>query len=185
MRLFSYYIEHQMKQHTEIANWKNHIVGQMLSYSCRDTVYDRRTYPSNIHYHDYYELVVFEEGDIQYACEGCVYHPKYGDIILIPPGKFHMSAIECENTRYKRHVFYLYPSAFDAIGHSELTSFLTKTEKGELLALPLFEDRQKLMELLQSLEKVFDDSDSPLEEALGLSYIIQIFYYCDVVIIIL
>ncbi|MBQ2735328.1 MAG: AraC family ligand binding domain-containing protein, partial [Clostridia bacterium] len=124
MKLLSHYIEEQMKMRSDFANWTNHIIGDDLLYSYRDTVYDRRTYPSDLHYHDYYELVILEEGNIQYICDGSIYHPRCGDIILIPPGKFHMSAINCEKTHYKRHVFYLYPSAFDSIGHSALVSFL-------------------------------------------------------------
>ena len=176
MKLLSHYIEQQKKRYSEIINWKNHIISDRLSYSYRDTAYDRGTYPSNLHCHDYYELVIFEEGDIRYICEGCVYCPQYGDIILIPPGKFHMSAINCEHTRYKRHVFYLYPSAFDEIGHGSLTSFLDRFKNGELLILDSLESRQALVELAERLKGVFDGASSPLEDALGLSYIIQIFY---------
>ena len=176
MKLLSHYIEQQTKQNSEISNWKNHIVNDMLSYSYRDTVYDRRTFPSNLHYHDYYELVVLEEGDIQYICEGRVYHPKRGDIILIPPGKFHMSAINCKNTRYRRHVFYLYPTAFDAIGHSILASFLGGTRNEVLLSIHSLEAKQNFMSQLQNLKMAFNGMQTPMEEALRLSYIIHIFY---------
>lgn len=176
MELLSHYIEQQKKRYPEIKNWVNHIVGNQLSYSYRDTSYNRGTYPSHLHYHDYYELVVFEEGDIRYICEGCVYHPKYGDIVLIPPGKFHMSMINCESTRYKRHVFYLYPSAFHAIGHNILTSFLNQAANAELFALASLESSQALMALLQSLKKVFAQAQSPLEDALMHAYVIQVFY---------
>lgn len=176
MKLITHYIEQQRKMYPEVMNWNNHIINDRLSYSYRDTVYDRGTYPSNLHYHDYYELVIFEEGDINYICESKVYKPKYGDIILIPPGRFHMSVIDRERTHYKRHVFYLYASAFDTIGHACLTSFFECAEDGELLVLGSLEARISLMELLESLTKALDQSPSLLEEALGLSYIIQIFY---------
>ena len=123
MKLLSHYIEHQKKLYPETANWRNHLVCDRICYSYRDTEYDRRTYPSNLHYHDYYELVIFEEGDVSYVCEGRMYPLTRGDIVLIPPGKFHMSVIDRESTRYKRHVFYLYPSAFDTIGEGALTSY--------------------------------------------------------------
>ena len=176
MELLSHYIEQQKKQYPEIKNWVNYIVGNQLSYSYRDTSYNRGTFPSNLHYHDYYELVIFEEGDIQYICEGCVYQPRYGDIVLIPPGKFHMSMINCESTRYKRHVFYLYSSAFNAMGHNVLTSFLNQITDGELFALASLESREELMALLQGLKKLFSEAISPLEEALMYAYVIQIFY---------
>ena len=176
MKLLSHYIEHQIKNDIRIINWKNHIITETLSYAYRDTEYNNQTFPSNLHYHDYYELVIFEGGDIQYICEGCVYHPQCGDIILIPPGKFHMSVINGESTRYKRHVFYLYLSAFDAIGHASLTSFLNRTANGDMFAFDLTDTKQTFMELLGHLKECFDLKASPLEEALGLSYIIHIFY---------
>lgn len=176
MELLSHYLEQQKKRHPEITNWKNHIVTDMLSYSYRDTVYDRSTYPSDLHHHDYYELVIFEEGNIHYICADNVYYPKYGDIILIPPGTFHMSVIDDESTRYKRHVFYLYPSAFDFIGHSVLANFLHWTNKGEILTLDSAESQQELMNQLQLLKNTLDGVQSSLNDALGLSYVIHIFY---------
>ena len=175
MELLSHYIKHQMKLCPEIVNWENHIIGEGLYYSYRNTVYNRDTYPSNLHYHNYYELVVFEEGDIRYVCDSRVYYPKYADIILIPPGKFHMSAINSDSTRYKRHVFYLYPSAFDAIGGGALTSFLCLTENGDILEIEDREARENFMSLLCDLPKIFGEL-SPLGAALGYSYVIQIFY---------
>lgn len=157
-------------------NWKNHMIGDMLSYAYRDTVYTKSTYPSRLHYHDYYELVIFEQGDIRYVCESNVYYPKHGDIILIPAGKFHMSLINCERTHYKRHVFYLYPSAFDAIGQPVLTEFLGKHAEGGLLSLDSHEGRQKLLSLADDLRQVSDRLSTPLEQSLALSYILHIFY---------
>lgn len=176
MKLLSNYAEQPTNGNVEIINWENHIINDQLFYSYRDTAYDRRTFPSNLHHHDYYELVVLEEGDIQYICEGRVYQPKHGDIILIPPGKFHMSAINCDKTRYRRHVFYLYPSAFDGIGYGELTSFLGDRTKDALLSVHNLEAKQTLMDLLQNLGKVSNGTGSPIEGALKLSYILHIFY---------
>ena len=176
MKLFSHYMERQTRMSGEIVNWRNHVVGDRLSYSYRDTEYTRSSYPSSLHYHDYFELVIFEEGDIRYICEGKVYHPKYGDIILIPPGRFHMSAINCDSTVYRRHVFYLYPSAFDSIGHGALTSFLCGVEDGDIGSLGDTETSRQLMGLLDELKEIYGKEGSPLEEALGLSCIIKVFY---------
>lgn len=175
MILFSHYIQQQTKIYPEVMNWKNHIVTEKLSYSFRDTLYDRRTFPSVLHYHDYYELVIFEEGDVRYLCEGSVYDPKHGDIVLIPPGRFHMSAINCESVRYRRHVFYLYPSAFDAIGHGVLASFLGQKENAVLLTMDSLESKQKLTELLLQLKSTASKMPSPYEDAMMLSLVIQIF----------
>lgn len=176
MKLLSHYIDQRMKINPDLVNWTNHVIGDGLLYSYRDTVYDRRTYPSDLHYHDYYELVIFIEGDIHYICDGCVYHPKYGDIILIPPSKFHKSSINCEHTHYKRHVFYLYPSAFDKIGQGALTAFLNRTVGGDMFSFGSAEEKHAFMDLLGRLRETFDTGSSPFKEALALSYILHIFY---------
>ena len=176
MKLLSHYIEHLMKRYPETVNWKNHTVCDKVLYSYRDTVYDRDTYPSDLHYHDYYELVFFEEGDIKYVCEGSVFYPKYGDIILIPPGKFHMSVIDSDSTHYKRHVFYLYPFAFESIGHSELTLFLNRTKNGDIFTFDSIEVKQIFIDLLERLKSISQSETSTLEDALMLSYVIHIFY---------
>ena len=176
MKLLSHYTEQQRKRYPEIINWENRIIIDKLSYSYRDTVYDKSTYPSNLHYHDYYELVIPEEGNIRYICEDRVYYPRHGDIILIPPHKFHMSAINCERTRYKRHVFYFYPFAFDSIGHSSLTSFLNEKTKAPLFSLHSSKSQIELHNQLQLLRCASDMPASPLNEALMLAHVIHIFY---------
>jgi AraC-like DNA-binding protein len=174
MKLLSHYIKHQMKRYPEIVNWKNHIIDDGLYYSYRDTLYSSDTYPSNLHYHDYYELVVFDSGDIRYVCDDSVYYPKYGNIILIPPGKFHMSLINAQSTRYKRHVFYLYETAFEKSGCGELLRFLSEREG--LLQIEGQEARGEFMVLLEKLTSALDHPVSPLDSPLAFSYVIQAFY---------
>ena len=106
MKLYSYYQKNTANNQAKNEDWKNLTVNDMLLYSHRNTLYDAESFPSNLHYHDYFELILIEEGNIRYICESLVYYPKKGDIILIPPGKFHMSAINGSATRYHRHVFY-------------------------------------------------------------------------------
>jgi AraC-like DNA-binding protein len=152
------------------------MINEKLSYSFRDTEYSDQTYPSNMHYHDYYEIVAFEEGDIRYICEGTVFYPQYGDIILIPPGKFHMSAINAESTRYKRHVFYLYPSALEPICGNALTEFLNGATNGTLFSFNSNDVKQAHMDILTRLREALETDVTPLREALALSYIIQSLY---------
>ena len=111
MQLLTTYIPEAAQAKPEIINWRSNYLNQSLYYSCRETRYDRKTYPSRMHYHDYYELVVFLGGDIHYICESSACQPEYGDVILIPPHRLHMSAINAASTVYRRHVFYLYPDA--------------------------------------------------------------------------
>jgi len=172
MKLLTHYLNGPHAQQSEERNWRENYINDSLFYSCRETRYTRQTYPSSLHYHEYYELVIFLEGDIHYICESETVRPQYGDIILIPPRKLHMSMINGDETLYRRHVFYFYPDAFDTLGCAALTNFL----KEEHLLTALGEgDRQQMISLLSRLE-VSLRMDSACAQALALGYILEIFY---------
>lgn len=125
MKLLSHY---RSAANRHFSNWHEYDINENMIYSHRSTQYNRETYPVGLHFHDYYELLIVEGGDVRYICESASYLPRYGDVILIPPGKLHMSMINAESTTYSRCVFYLYDNAFDAIGCSSLLQFLHRHE---------------------------------------------------------
>ena len=174
MKLLSHYLQAQSSSRPEIMNWENDLINDSLCYSCRSTFYDMNTFPSSLHSHDYYELVVFVEGEINYVCESSVYSPKRGDIIIISPGKFHMSKLKGESTHYKRHVFYLYPNAFDSIEPS-LSDILVRTNEGLHFSLSSREREDELMTLTEKLAATVRNRDDALSRALAFGYIIEIF----------
>lgn len=176
MKLLSHYKESISAKGPQIINWRENNLNKSLYYSYRATHYSRNTFPSRLHYHDYFELVIFEEGDIHYICESASYQPKSGDVLLIPPGMFHMSMIRCDETLYKRHVFYLYPDALDDFNCGVLTDFLRITYDG--LTVFSIEKLQKdeLLALLQKLNKALDNKSDPSYEALSIGFVIQIFF---------
>lgn len=174
MKLLSHYLQNKNDLRHEITNWENDLINDQLCYSCRSTVYDTNTFPSSLHSHDYYELVIFVEGEINYVCESSVYSPKRGDVIIIPPGKFHMSKLKGERTHYKRHVFYLYPNAFDAVGAS-LADILIRTSEGVHFSLSSREREEELLALTEKLSSAIKDRGDGLSRALAFGYIIEIF----------
>ena len=174
MKLLSHYLQNKNAPRHEIVNWENVQINDSLFYSARSTRYDRNTFPSSLHSHDYYELVIFSEGEINYVCESSVYSPRRGDVIIIPPGKFHMSRIKGESTHYARHVFYLYPNAFEAVGDC-LSDVLLRADDAVLFSLSSKEKGEELLSLAEKLAAALKISDDPLSRALGFGYIIEIF----------
>ncbi len=174
MKLLSHYLQNKNDPRHEITNWENDLINDSLCYSYRSTVYDMNTFPSSLHSHDYYELVIFVDGEINYVCESSVYSPRRGDIIIIPPGKFHMSKLKGERTHYKRHVFYLYPNAFDAVGAS-LAEILIRTNEGVHFSLSSHEREEELLTLTEKLSSALKNRGDGLSRALAFGYIIEIF----------
>ena len=174
MKLLSHYLQNKNDPRHEITNWENDLINDSLCYSYRSTVYDMNTFPSSLHSHDYYELVIFVEGEINYVCESSVYSPKRGDVIIIPPGKFHMSKLKGERTHYKRHVFYLYPNAFDAVSPS-LADILIRTNEGVHFSMESREREEELLILAEKLASSLKSRGDDLSRALAFGYIIEIF----------
>jgi len=176
MKKVSYYKQSNRENTRQIINWQDHDLGDSLFYSYRSTLYNSNTFPSSLHYHNYYELVVLEEGNIDYICESTCVHPKIGDILLIPPGMFHMSKIGCEETHYRRHVFYLYPDAFDRWECGVLTSFLKDASKGLTVFQLSEKDRALLLLLLHRLSEALKQEKKTTYLALAKGLILQIFF---------
>lgn len=158
-----------------IKNWQEHAIGQSMVYSHRSTEYTRETYPSALHFHDYYELVIYAGGNIRYVCESSSWLPKFGDIILIPPGKLHVSLIDSDETRYARYVFYFFPNAFDSLDGSPLLDFLSHPKQNQYFFSLTPKAMEELLQLLGQLDQAFERGTSA-DQALALAYTLQIFY---------
>ena len=176
MKKVSYYKQNNRGNTKQIMNWQDHDLGDYLFYSHRSTLYNSSTFPSSLHYHDYYELIIFEEGNVDYICESTYVHPEPGNILLISPGMFHMSKIGCEETVYKRHVFYLYPDAFDSLGCEALVGFLKDASKGLTVYLLPEKDQSLLLLLLHQLSEALKHEEKPTYRALARGLILQIFF---------
>lgn len=158
-----------------IKNWHEHDIGTQMIYSHRSTEYDRSSYPVGMHFHDYYEIVIFIEGDIRYICERNSCLPSYGDVIIIPPGQMHMSMLNADSTRYTRYVFYLYPDVFDHVSGQSLLGFLFE-DRGENFMISLKSSHmEELLELLGRLDNALT-RDTEEDRTLAMAYTIQIFY---------
>lgn len=148
-------------------NWLDHAVGDSLYYSFRDTCYPRENFPSAMHYHEYYEMVIFEQGEIDQLCESEVYALHRGDVVIEPPGQMHHSAVRSASTRYVRHVFYFYPEAF-----AEFPALLDFLNRGPILNIG---EPEPLFALLRQFNRALQQRDAAAP-ALVRGLLLQCFY---------
>ena len=175
MKLLSHFTANGNKNKNNPINWHETSLNESICYSFRDTHYERETYPSNMHYHDYYEMVIIENGDISYVCESSLYNPKRADVIVIPPRTLHMSKINGSNTRYTRHVFYFYPDAFKLMGHECLGDFLKSSVRDGFIRFSLGIDTEKSIEILRKISSIYKTDTTPCDFVFGFSYVLQFF----------
>ena len=67
------------------------------------------------HYHDFYEVFVFLDGDVDYWIDGSVYHLMPGDILLMNPMELHKPIARADGSKYERIVLWLNKSYLSTV----------------------------------------------------------------------
>ncbi len=67
------------------------------------------------HYHEFYELLFFVDGNLDYIVGDNIYHLEKGDLLIIPPGVFHNPIIHNFDISYKRFVLWISVFAINKI----------------------------------------------------------------------
>jgi len=172
MKLHSY---RKILFHQTPVNWHAYYINDQMIYSPRSTHYSRETFPESLHFHDYYEVLLFLEGDIRYICETNTFLPRRGDLLVVPPGCLHTSRINADETQYTRHVFYLHPAAFDAYQGGALLDFLCAEHGKPFLSAFKGSALDHVLMLLDALNQALA-SGAPDDKALAQALIIQLFH---------
>ena len=68
---------------------------------------DAKSRHLDAHYHDFYEVFCFIDGDVDYWVDGSLYHLKQGDILLINPTELHKPVPRTESEKYERIVLWI------------------------------------------------------------------------------
>ena len=161
-----------LKKYTNRYGWDDFYIGRNLIFSHRLTTYDLTAFPEKFHTHNFYEVVIFESGNISYLAENYEIFPYKGDIIIFPPGLFHTARLS-EKSQYERYVFYFDAQLFDFLSRDNLPLLLKSVHVG----CRSVEDAKKckLFYLLERIEYTVRQED--LEAGLlAFGYIIQLFH---------
>lgn len=76
---------------------------------------DPKTRHMEAHYHDFYEIFFFIEGNVDYWIDGSLYHLMPGDILLIHPTELHKPVPVSEIDSYERIVIWINKSFLSEI----------------------------------------------------------------------
>lgn len=72
------------------------------------------------HYHDFYEIFLFQDGEVDYWIDGSLYHLQPGDLLLIRPTELHRPVPRTDSDVYERTVLWLDRTYLSAIGDGQL-----------------------------------------------------------------
>lgn len=153
--------------------WIDTAVDHKLIFSHRNTRYEKDTFTERFHMHEYYELILYISGDIEYINENTLITPSSHAVIWFKPNQMHTGRLR-NPSQYERYVLYFFPDFFeyndqitplaDFIFHSTGTHLILSEEKsGELL------------ELLKKMNHIIQ-TDEPYAELVLKSLLIEFFY---------
>lgn len=74
-------------------------------------IIDNRKINIDFHYHDFYKILIFLNGNMSYIVEGKQYNLQPNDIILINAGEIHKPVIH-DTVSYDRIILYISPNFF-------------------------------------------------------------------------
>lgn len=104
--LYSY--ENSKYGYTSFRNrcdWTDYMMDKNLIYSHRINKYTKKTFTEGLHAHEYYELIIYVDGNINYITDNYVVKPKPYSVIWFLPGQMHTATL-ISASKYERYVFY-------------------------------------------------------------------------------
>ena len=156
-----------------VNGWTDYLVNEDMLFSHRVNTYTCDNFGEGLRRHDYYEVIVYVSGDVEYVRENDVLLPAPGMIIASLPGMMHTARLISDCT-YDRYVFYFNRSFFTYCGVAyPLPDFLSDKEKNNNLN-PDEATKEQLLKLLKSIEEALA-CNTVAGRALAHSYIVQFF----------
>ncbi|MBQ2676272.1 MAG: helix-turn-helix domain-containing protein [Clostridia bacterium] len=121
---------------------------------------DIKTRHLDAHYHDFYEVFCFVDGEVDYWVEGSVYHLKPGDILLINPTELHKPLPRSDDSKYERIVLWINKSYISTLAEGMLeTCFDSKLASYKKILRPNSAEKSELFSLLSSFIREYYSED--------------------------
>lgn len=156
-----------------LSGWTDRVIDGNMIFSHRDTVYgSREEFTEGLHMHEYYELLIYIGGDVEYIKDNSVIRPMPLSAIWFAPGQVHTARL-ISPSRYERYVMYFSDDFFEIDGKLAPVTDFMKDPEASALAL----GKNMAEEILTALKKadLAAKSDQSCAALIAKAYILQIF----------
>ena len=162
-----------LKRYLHKEGWIDTAVDRELIFSHRNTWYDPDTFTEQFHMHEYYELIFYIKGNVEYLNEDMRIRSTPYMVTWFKPGQMHTGRLLAPS-QYERYVLYFSTDFFkidDKV--TPLTDFMLNST-GTHMTL----SEKKFEELLEMLRKAdtLARTNQPYGELVLKSLVIEIFY---------
>ncbi len=162
-----------LQRYLHVEGWSDTAVDSELIYSHRDTWYSRETFTEKFHVHQYYELIVYIKGNVEYINENSLISPSPYMVTWFRPGQLHTGRL-LSPSQYERYVLYFSPNFFSIDNRKTPIFDFINNSAGTHMTLT----KKKFNELLAILSKADEltETKEPFGELVLKSLLIEFFY---------
>lgn len=156
-----------------LSGWTDRVIDGNMIFSHRDTLYgSREEFTEGLHMHEYYELLIYIGGDVEYIKDNAVIRPMPLSAIWFAPGQVHTARL-ISPSRYERYVMYFSDDFFEIDGKLAPVTDFMKDPEASALSL----GKNMAEEILTALKKadLATKSDPNYAALIAKAYILQIF----------
>lgn len=154
------------------AGWVDAAVDGSVIFAHRSTPAGGQGFTNHFHTHDYYEMVIFVRGEVEYLHEGTRVRPARGMVTWRYPGQMHTTHL-LGGGEYERYVVYFSPALFTLRGAEvPMLDFMHGHPNGAIQ--PADADVEALLSLLERAGGMIG-STLPYGELLLKAYLLELF----------
>ena len=110
----------------------------------------------NYHYHPFFEIYLFVDGETKFVIEDVTYNLSKNDIMIVPPYKFHCP-IPSPNIPFERIVLNIFPSFFSEMACENYIGILNDISRSTPRITSSDAEKFNLLPVLLSIDKHYDD----------------------------
>lgn len=138
-------------------DWTDFIIDENFIYSHRINKYIRKTFTECLHTHNYYELIIYIDGNINYITDNYIIKPKPYSAIWFCPGQMHTATL-LSASEYERYVFYFTKEFFTLNNISLPMTEFTRQSKSNVF-YPEITCIEEIKTLLTKIDSQFEFDD--------------------------
>lgn len=156
--------------------WIDTAVNHELIFSHRNTWYDEDTFTEIFHTHDYYELIFYIKGDVEYLNENTLISASPYVVTWFKPGQMHTGRL-LKPSQYERYVIYFSPDFFNM--ENKITPLMDFITNSIGTHMTLSERRfNELLDILKKMDQIAN-AEKPYGELVLKALLIELFYILD------
>ncbi len=139
------------------CDWTDYIIEKNLIYSHRTNKYTKKTFTEGLHVHDYYELIIYIDGNINYITDNYVVKPKPYSVMWFLPGQMHTATL-VSDSEYERYVFY-FSKDFFVLNNTFIPILDFINQQNSNMFFPDFAHTKEIKNILRKIDDKLNSDD--------------------------